>query len=246
MHAMEPKGAARRSAPAFIFTSQTARASPVLAVALQLALRPFRARLCAFALSHLCRHEGAERRETLVRNAAPLACHDAARQGHLARHPAPSNAGRSPRDAPLRRLVDHGPDARLLWHHSLRIAAQARGHSAPGRDSVVRPSARCSNPARRRRSWLRLQVQVLWKTPLGEPGCLRLFLLLRTSQEQKSFGNRENANRQTRPRSRLTPKAAIRRSRGRDQAARTVVRNFSTSSLRWLLSPDSDCAAAST
>src|SRR5262249_32321316 len=50
--------------------------------------------------------EGAERRETLVRNAAPLARHDAARQGHLARHPAPSNVGRSPRDAPPRRLVD--------------------------------------------------------------------------------------------------------------------------------------------
>jgi hypothetical protein len=77
--------------------------------------------------------KGAERRETLVRNAAPLACHDAARQGHLARRPAPNDAGRSPRDAPPRRLTIHGPDAGLLRHHSLGIAAQTLGHSAQGR-----------------------------------------------------------------------------------------------------------------
>ena len=60
-----------------------------------------------------------------MRIAAPHACHDAARVGHL------NEASRSA----LRRGVcsTTGPDARLLWHHSLG-GAQALGHSAQGRD----------------------------------------------------------------------------------------------------------------
>jgi hypothetical protein len=114
--------------------------------------------------------EGAKRREPPVRIAAPHACHDAARIGHLTRRPAPSNVGRSPLGASPRRLFGHGPDARLLWHHSLGIAAQALGRSAQGRDSVAARVQGDSNPARRRRSRLQSCGLSLPQDALIEPG----------------------------------------------------------------------------
>ena len=99
--------------------------------------------------------EGAKRREALVRIAAPFACHDAARVGRLTRRPAPRDVGRSPLGASPRRLSAAGPDARLLWHHSLGMVPR-RWVVVP-RGGIPWPPERrmTQNPARRRRSRLR-------------------------------------------------------------------------------------------
>ena len=56
------------------------------------------------------RREGAKRREALVRIAAPLACHDAAREKHLTEVlRAPVTQGRSPLGASPRHVTNPGP-----------------------------------------------------------------------------------------------------------------------------------------
>ena len=101
------------------------------------------------------RREGAKRREALVRIAAPFACHDAAREKHRPRCFAPNHVGRSPLGASPRRLSAAGPDARLLWHHSLGMVPR-RWVVVP-RGGIPWPPERriTQNPARRRRSRLR-------------------------------------------------------------------------------------------
>src|SRR5262245_43819361 len=85
--------------------------------------------------------EGAERRETLVRIAAPFACHDAARGGHLTRRPAPSNVGRPPLGASPQRLTI--PARRLTPEASASVIVPSGGFSgSPERESCEpRPQA---------------------------------------------------------------------------------------------------------